>query len=65
LICEHLIHDRDPLFSQPVLERMKALRAEGLGFARIAAKLNEEGIPPRSGAKWHNFAVNQILSREN
>jgi site-specific DNA recombinase len=48
-----------------VLERMKALRAEGLGFAGIAAKLNEEGIPPRSGAKWHNFAVNQILSREN
>lgn len=47
-----------------VIERMKTLRAGGLGFDRIAAKLNEEQIPPRSGAKWHGFAVNQILTRQ-
>src|SRR5262252_216935 len=29
------------------LERLKALRAEGLGFDRIAARLNEEAIPTR------------------
>jgi len=45
------------------LARMKALRAEGLGFDRIAAKLNEEGIAPRRGARWHGCAVNKILSR--
>jgi DNA invertase Pin-like site-specific DNA recombinase len=45
-----------------VLERMKALRAEGLGFDRIAVKLNEEGIKPRRG-RWHGLVVNRILSR--
>jgi DNA invertase Pin-like site-specific DNA recombinase len=47
-----------------VLERMKALRAEGLGFDRIASKLNAEGVQPRRGARWHGCAVNGILSRE-
>src|SRR5215813_10246480 len=32
-----------------VLRRMKALRADGLGFDRVAAKLNEEGVPTRTG----------------
>jgi DNA invertase Pin-like site-specific DNA recombinase len=45
------------------LDRMRALRSEGLGFDRIAAKLNAEGIAPRSGQKWGGFAVNRILSR--
>ena len=31
------------------VERVKALRAEGLGFDRIAARLNEESIPPARG----------------
>lgn len=46
-----------------VIGRMKNLRAEGLGFARIAAKLNEEQVSTRSGKPWHHFVVNQILSR--
>src|SRR5947209_9216023 len=29
------------------VERIKALRAEGLGFDRIAARLNAEGVPTR------------------
>jgi DNA invertase Pin-like site-specific DNA recombinase len=46
-----------------VVARMRGLREGGLSFHRIAAKLNEEGITPRSGARWHGFAVLKILSR--
>jgi DNA invertase Pin-like site-specific DNA recombinase len=44
------------------LERIQALRKEGLGFDRIAAQLNAEGIPSRTGRPWHGFVVNRILS---
>lgn len=46
------------------LARMKALRAEGLGFDRIAAALNTEGVPTRTGKPWHGFTVNGILTRK-
>jgi hypothetical protein len=45
------------------IDRMKALRAEGLGFDRIAARLNEEGVKPRTRGRWHGVAVNRIISR--
>ena len=45
-----------------VIDRMKALRAEGMGFDRIAAKLNEDGVKPRRGARWHGLTVNKILT---
>lgn len=45
-----------------VIERMNALRAEGMGFDRIAAKLNEEGIKPRRGECWWGLTVNKILT---
>jgi hypothetical protein len=44
------------------LKRIKALRAEGLGFDRIAARLNEEGVPTRTGKPWHGVVVNRILT---
>jgi hypothetical protein len=44
------------------LERMKALRAEGLGFDRIAERLNGEGFPTRTGRKWHGPVINRILA---
>jgi hypothetical protein len=44
------------------LERLKALRANGLGFGRIAARLNEEGVPTRTGRPWHGIVVNRILT---
>ena len=44
------------------LKRIKALKAEGLGFDRIAAKLNEENIPTRTGKRWHGVVVNRILT---
>src|SRR5215471_7259606 len=45
-----------------VLVRLKALRAEGLGFDRIAARLNAEGVPTRTGRPWHGVVVNRILT---
>ena len=47
---------------QAGIERMRALRAEGLGFDRIAAALNSESLPSRSGKPWHGVVVNRILT---
>ena len=44
------------------LERVKALRAEGLGFDRIAGRLNEEHVPTRTGRPWHGLVINRILT---
>ncbi len=44
------------------LERIKALRAEGMGFDRVAAKLNEERVPTRTGRPWHGVVLNRILT---
>ena len=46
-----------------VVDRMKALRKEGLGFDRLAARLNAEDFRTRKGTPWHGFTVNRILSR--
>jgi DNA invertase Pin-like site-specific DNA recombinase len=45
------------------LDRMKALRSEGLGFDRIAARMNEEGVATRTGKPWWGVVVNHILRR--
>lgn len=44
------------------LTRMKALRAEGLGFDRIAARLNSDGVSTRTGKPWHGLVINRILT---
>jgi DNA invertase Pin-like site-specific DNA recombinase len=44
------------------LERVRTLRAEGLGFDRIAAQLNAENVPTRTGRPWHGVVVNRILT---
>ena len=46
-----------------VVDRMRALRKEGLGFDLLAARLNAEDFRTRKGTPWHGFAVNRILSR--
>ena len=46
------------------IERMGELRTQGMGFDRIARKLNDEGVPTRVRGRWHGWAVNQILSRQ-
>jgi len=45
-----------------VLERMQALRASGMGFDRIAAQMNVEGLKPRRGERWHGLTVNRCLT---
>jgi len=45
-----------------VLAHIKALRTDGLGFDRIASRLNEEKIPTRTGKPWHGVVVNRILT---
>jgi DNA invertase Pin-like site-specific DNA recombinase len=47
-----------------VIARMAALRAEGLGFDKIAARLNDEGISTRTRGRWHGVMVNRILATE-
>jgi DNA invertase Pin-like site-specific DNA recombinase len=44
------------------LKRIEALRNEGMGFDRIAVKLNAEGVPTRTGKPWHGIVVNRILT---
>ncbi len=46
-----------------VLERMKALRGEGLGFDRLAAQMNAEGLRRRKGTPWDGKSMNRILTR--
>jgi DNA invertase Pin-like site-specific DNA recombinase len=48
---------------QAIIARMRALRKAGLGFDRIAAALNNEGLKPRAGERWHGVVVNRILSK--
>ncbi len=42
-----------------VVDRMRALRKGGLGFDRLAARLNTEDFRTRKGTAWHGFAVEQ------
>jgi DNA invertase Pin-like site-specific DNA recombinase len=44
-----------------ILGRMRELRSTGMGFDRIAATLNSEGLQPRTGVKWWGRTVNDIL----
>src|SRR6266849_6449371 len=37
------------------IERMRALRASGMGFDRIAAQLNADRLKPRTGERWHGW----------
>lgn len=46
-----------------IVERMKALRGEGVGFDRIAAQMNAEGLETRTRGRWHGVMVNRILAR--
>ena len=52
-----------------VIKRIKELyrKPKGekrLGFMTIAKKLNEEGVPTRTGAKWSDVLVKSILTRK-
>jgi hypothetical protein len=47
-----------------VLGRMKSLRDAGIAYDRIAAMLNNEGVAPRTGARWWGRTINNILSAQ-
>ena len=46
-----------------IIARIESLRAGGLGFDRIADRLNDDGVPSRSGKAWHGIVINRILAR--
>jgi hypothetical protein len=46
---------------QAITKRLKALRAEGYAYERIAAIMNAEGIPARHG-QWHATSVKRVLT---
>ena len=48
-----------------VLTRMQDLRSEGMGFDRIAERLNTDKVPTRTGRPWHGVVVNRILTGTN
>lgn len=48
---------------QTAIERVRALRSEGLKLREIARRLNEQEIPCR-GARWHHGTVRRILNRK-
>lgn len=54
---------RDPVLPAATAAKVQALRAEGLSFARIATRLNEEGVPAAMGGTWHTSTVSKTLAR--
>jgi Recombinase len=55
-----------PAVARDVVDRIRALRAQGLSFARIAEQLNHEGIATaRGGGRWYAASVRSaLLTRE-
>jgi hypothetical protein len=51
---------------QAVIERIQAMRKEKKSFVDIAAALNAEGVPTRTGpgTKWHPTQIQRILGRQ-
>ena len=47
-----------------VIRQMRQFRSDGAVYQTIAAKLHAQGIPPRSGRRWHPFTLSQILDRQ-
>lgn len=47
-----------------VIQRIMELRALGLGFDKLAEKLNEESVRSRSGKIWHGRVINRIVKAQ-
>jgi site-specific DNA recombinase len=56
----HLVEDED---QQRGLRRMRELRAQGLGYLKIANTLTAEGFSPSRAAAWSAPACHKILCR--
>ena len=46
---------------QKVLRRAQALRAKGMGYAKVADALNAEGHAPKRAQKWSAMGVRSVL----
>ncbi|MBG6238211.1 DNA invertase Pin-like site-specific DNA recombinase [Mycetocola sp. CAN_C7] len=56
---------RPAALSKSAESRLHELRASGLSFAKVAAHLNNEGVPTAHGGKaWHPTTVARILKRQ-
>lgn len=45
---------------QATLDRIRALRAEGKGYATVARLLNDEGRPTKRGGPWQAMSVRSV-----
>lgn len=54
---------RASVLPQATVDRIHRERTAGLSYAKIAAALNDEGIPTATGRTWHASTVRQVLSR--
>ena len=45
------------------VDLVRELRGDGLSMARIADRLNTDGVPTAAGGTWHASTVRQVLSR--
>jgi len=48
---------------QRIVERVIALRRDGLSRRRTAETLNREGLRTRAGGEWRNESVMNLLRR--
>jgi DNA invertase Pin-like site-specific DNA recombinase len=49
---------------QAAIDRVRALRREGLSLRRIAATLNETTPPMRGAARWHATTVARLCTED-
>nr|WP_317581695.1 recombinase family protein [Kocuria rhizophila] len=54
---------RTSTLPQATVDRIRRERAAGLSLAKIAATLNDEGVPTATGRIWHASTIRQVLSR--
>lgn len=57
------IMGRRSVLPDDVVCRIHDERAAGLSMAKIAEKLNLEGVPTATGRTWHASTIRQVLSR--
>ena len=51
---------------EKALKRIEDLHKQGLGYSRIAERLNAEGIPTLSGrGKWHTSTAWKLIKRRS
>jgi hypothetical protein len=48
---------------QALIGPMRAMRADGMSFARIANQLNADKVPTKRGGTWASMTIKKILDR--